>query len=292
MPIMPDSEAYGDAGGFSVLMPPPMNSVSYPIFNQSPARAYVGDMYFTGTSYKYYTVGGVWADLGGAIGSLLPYSVASVNLNPTIFSTSANQGVALFGGNAGVSGLISRGDHRHDITNLAQIGNSISPVGNTWYGYQSQQVGGWSFSDFAQVVMSASNVGFSIFQDTTVGTKKDAFQYYDFNSNIAFRIGASGQAVIGSSSAAISNAALTIRPINTGFPGIVIRANSSQTANLQEWQNSSAASVVAITSAGNLALSNVSAHPATPAVGGLLYASAGALVWKGSAGTISQIAPA
>lgn len=298
MPIMPES----DDSGFNLLMPPPMNAVSYPVLTQNPSRGYVGDTYFTGLNFKTYGTAGTWNDLAYYIGTLPALSIYSFNFaSAGAYNVYASAALGIYGGSntasAGTSQALARADHKHPPEGLAQIGTFANPTGNTWYGYQSQQLGagnlgGWSFQDFTQTFMSASNVGMSILQDIAVGVKKDAFQYYDFNSNITFRIGASGQTVIGSSSATISNAALTIRPIASTFPALIIRAVSSQSNNLQEWQTSAGASIVAINASGNFILGNLSAHPPTPVAGGLLYASAGALVYRGTTGTITQIAPA
>ena len=49
---------------------------------------------------------------------------------------------------------------------------------------------------------------------------------------------------------------------------------------------------VVIDGSGNMSIANTGAAPAAPASGGVLYILAGALVYRGSSGTITTIAPA
>ena len=298
MPIAPDNDYINGLTYLQRGVP-----VSFPTYSSDPAAAYAGDTYFTGAYFRTYGVSG-WQDLGSYLQLIPANIVGPTNFNVNAYGSGTwgiitGSGALVPSSYAGTSTRVSRADHTHDnamVAKTGQVGGDTSTNGNTWYGYQSQQLdnanrGGWSISDYLTVFMSASNVGLTIAQNG-LSAPKDAFQYQDFNTNITFRITSSGQLVIGTASNTISNSALTIRSFVSTAPAAVLRAATSQTANIQEWQNSSGASVLAINSAGNIALSNVSSHPATPTGGGLLYASAGALVYKGSSGTISQVAPA
>jgi hypothetical protein len=111
--------------------------------------------------------------------------------------------------------------------------------------------------------------------------------------------------------------------------GAVIRGAASQTANLQEWQNSAGTIVASISSGGNLrtpviigsdgnatmvlpgsrnvyvgnalggmngnsvlGISNGTAPTSNPSNGGLIYVESGALKYRGSSGTVTTIANA
>ena len=112
-----------------------------------------------------------------------------------------------------------------------------------------------------------------------------------------------------------------VSPFSASTIGLVVRGAASQTANLQEWQNS-AGSVLAsvssggsLTSGGNLqaansirvgggadlgggatgivAITNAGTVPTTnPTGGGVLYVEGGALKFRGSSGTVTTIANA
>lgn len=74
--------------------------------------------------------------------------------------------------------------------------------------------------------------------------------------------------------------------------GQVIRGAASQTANLQEWQNSASSIMVRVTSAGWVGMLNSTAPAANLTGGGYIYVESGALKYRGSSGTITTIANA
>lgn len=95
--------------------------------------------------------------------------------------------------------------------------------------------------------------------------------------------------------------------------GVVVRGVASQSAELSAWQDSAGGQVARVSSFGSayfanvgvgngatlgggsrvLAMENASIVPnVNPTGGGVLYAEAGALKWRGSAGTITQMAAA
>jgi hypothetical protein len=74
---------------------------------------------------------------------------------------------------------------------------------------------------------------------------------------------------------------------------LVARGAASQTADLQQWNDSANVVLAQITPGAWLGIANTPAVPASNrATGGYLYAEAGALKWRGSAGTVTTIAPA
>jgi hypothetical protein len=88
---------------------------------------------------------------------------------------------------------------------------------------------------------------------------------------------------------------------------LLVKGIASQTADLQQWQNSAASVLMRFTAGGNLginlndfgtgvgvvAIANAGTVPSTnPTGGGVLYVEAGALKYRGSSGTITTIANA
>jgi hypothetical protein len=91
-----------------------------------------------------------------------------------------------------------------------------------------------------------------------------------------------------------------------------VRRITGQTANLQEWQDEGGSPVALLTPGGTLRANNMQVGApgmggaaralgienaatvpgSTPTTGGVLYAEAGALKWRGSSGPITPIAPA
>lgn len=105
----------------------------------------------------------------------------------------------------------------------------------------------------------------------------------------------------------LSSAGLTVYATAAGNPASIIRGAASQTANLQEWQNSAGTVLTKIDSSGNIVagnmaiatssvstvhISNGTIPSANPTGGGVLYVEAGALKYRGSSGTITTIANA
>lgn len=115
----------------------------------------------------------------------------------------------------------------------------------------------------------------------------------------------------------LSSSTMTATARAAGNVPLTVKAAVAQTANVQEWQDSAAVLLVAATAAGHLylqsgavrvgllsanagnaagafvGLANVGTAPTVaPVGGGVLYAEAGALKWRGTAGTITTIAPA
>jgi hypothetical protein len=74
--------------------------------------------------------------------------------------------------------------------------------------------------------------------------------------------------------------------------GLVVKGAASQTANLQEWQDSAAAVRMAVTKDSWLAIYNSTAPAANATNGGYLYVESGALKYRGSSGTVTTIANA
>lgn len=106
---------------------------------------------------------------------------------------------------------------------------------------------------------------------------------------------------------------------NVGHRGLTVRGAAGQTANLQEWQNSAGSVLAGVYQSGSIfstggfysdfalkvgsvnadlagggkgviAMANAGVPTANPVGGGVLYAEAGALKWRGSAGTVTTIA--
>jgi hypothetical protein len=74
--------------------------------------------------------------------------------------------------------------------------------------------------------------------------------------------------------------------------GLTVKGAASQTADLQQWQNSSGTKLAAVTKDAWFELGSSTAPAANSGVGGYLYVEAGALKFRGSSGTVTTIASA
>jgi hypothetical protein len=126
-----------------------------------------------------------------------------------------------------------------------------------------------------------------------------------------------------------TSASANIATAAAGTVGIIVRGAASQTAALQEWQNSAgtvvaavnaqggitttstflasqsiraaaslttssviATSIVSNATTGHIVLQNIGTVPNTPSGGGVMYVESGALKYKGSSGTITTLGAA
>jgi len=83
--------------------------------------------------------------------------------------------------------------------------------------------------------------------------------------------------------------------VNNGSASLVaaiIKGAASQTADLQQWQNSAGTKLAAVTKDAWLELGSSTAPAANSGVGGYLYVEGGALKFRGSSGTVTTIANA
>jgi hypothetical protein len=73
---------------------------------------------------------------------------------------------------------------------------------------------------------------------------------------------------------------------------LVAKAAASQSANIQEWQDSAATVLMRVTKDAWIGLANSTAPAANLSGGGYIYVESGALKYRGSSGTITTIAAA
>lgn len=105
----------------------------------------------------------------------------------------------------------------------------------------------------------------------------------------------------------ITGATLTSTATSATSIGLLVRGAASQSADLQQWQNSSATVLAKVDATGNIVvgnmaiatssvatihISNGTIPSANPTGGGVLYVEGGALKYRGSSGTITTIANA
>ena len=88
------------------------------------------------------------------------------------------------------------------------------------------------------------------------------------------------------------SSAINIISRSTSTSTFNIKGVASQTANLQEWQDSAGTTLAAVTKDAWLELGSSTAPAANSGVGGYLYVEAGALKFRGSSGTVTTIANA
>jgi len=141
----------------------------------------------------------------------------------------------------------------------------------------------------------------------TTSQTADLTQWQNSAGTVKAKIGADGAFTVGASSgysnfdthgnlyirgAGYYSANVNIKPDAAATIGAVIRGVASQTADLQQWQNSSGTKLAAVTKDAWLELGSSTAPAANSGVGGYLYVESGALKFRGSSGTVTTIASA
>lgn len=137
----------------------------------------------------------------------------------------------------------------------------------------------------------------------------DLQQWRDSAGTALARVASNGAAAFGGSGIV---GRLNIYTVAAATPGIMVRGAASQTANLQEWQDSAGTVLALVNSGGGffgsqariginddggasgpiISLGNLTTAPTGNLAGGVLYAEGGALKWRGSAGTVTTVAAA
>ena len=151
---------------------------------------------------------------------------------------------------------------------------------------------------------TAANVGLII--KGAASQTANLTEWQNNSGTVRAAVDANGFIVAGAGSA-ISNAIISARPFGGSQVGVAVRGYASQTANLQEWQNSAGTVLAKVNSSGNIVagdmaiatssvstihISNGTIPSADPTGGGVLYVEAGALKFRGSSGTVTTIAVA
>jgi hypothetical protein len=85
-----------------------------------------------------------------------------------------------------------------------------------------------------------------------VSQTADIFQAAIGAGTTRFKIGASGRTAIGSPATEFSSAFLSVSSVFPASVGLAVRGAASQTANLQEWQNSAGTVLARITNSGQI----------------------------------------
>jgi hypothetical protein len=90
-----------------------------------------------------------------------------------------------------------------------------------------------------------------------------------------------GYATIGTSYSRFSTAMISVKSTTAESPGIIIRGAASQTANLQEWQDSAGTVLSSISSSGNFSAKGLSVSSVTNTTNaGTFYNAAGTIVFN------------
>ena len=122
------------------------------------------------------------------------------------------------------------------------------------------------------------------------GGSSNAFEVYDNSATRKFYLNQFGN-FFASGSANFLNG-LVITAGGAGSVATIVKGVASQTADLQQWQNSASSIMVRVTSGGWVGMLNATAPTANLTGGGYLYVESGALKYRGSSGTITTIAAA
>lgn len=111
------------------------------------------------------------------------------------------------------------------------------------------------------------------------------------NSDMTLSVGANSTLMTLSAVGGVAGTVL-IQTATAASNVLVVKGAASQTGNLTEWQDSSAAVKMAVTKDAWLAVYNSTAPAANLTGGGYLYVESGALKYRGSSGTVTTIANA
>jgi len=132
-------------------------------------------------------------------------------------------------------------------------------------------------------------------------------EWQESNGGTPSAINATGQFRIRTFAQSVGFVGLAVYAGAASEMPIVVRGAASQSANLQEWQNSGGTVLARVSSVGNIVLgsmaiatssvstihlSNATIPTANPTGGGVLYVEAGALKYRGSSGTITTLGAA
>jgi hypothetical protein len=290
-----------------------MGSQSMGALDADPSFANQGDYYYLTTTNRIRVYNGsTWNDVTTYGGTLPSGSVTSFTLQTgvnDIRSSSAPADLAATAA-AGGSSLVSRANHVHSTTGLAVLTSA-----NTF------TVGGHVVKTGAD-----ATTGVSIWRNSTSQTADLLAILSSTGGTILAAFGPTGALTVSPS----SGTAATINVAAAAAIGLVVKAAVSQTANIQEWQNSGGNLVAGIDSAGGvrtsyiasaggtgaiqigssrnvqfgnsssfgggalvIGINNATTAPTTnPSGGGVLYAESGALKYRGSSGTVTTIANA
>lgn len=117
------------------------------------------------------------------------------------------------------------------------------------------------------------------------GQTGDLTQWQDSAGTVLSRVNASGSFVGASASSyfgtsSLFNASLNVQPLATNWHGIVVRALSGQTGNLQQWQNSTGTVLSQVAADGVIGAPGALLNSAAGSVAELAYTSDGSTRWR------------
>jgi hypothetical protein len=150
---------------------------------------------------------------------------------------------------------------------------------------------------YTSQIISGSTTTVPLLVKATASQTASLQQWQDSAGTIQSEIRNSGQyrsatgAIFGDRNG-ISLGLISVYSSATTVVSMVIKGFASQTANLQEWQDSTAAVRMAVTKDSWLAIYNSTAPGSNATSGGYLYVESGALKYRGSSGTITTLGAA
>jgi hypothetical protein len=231
-------------------------------------------------------------------------------------NTTAAASMTVYGANAGAIPLYVKG-RASQTANLTEWQNSsgsvLTSVGADGRLYvnntinvafvQNAAANGpyFSFSSSNITANALSSTNIPLIVKGAASQTANLQEWQDTTGNVAYVSATGSLRVTSFGSVSAGNATITpagdtgsllILTNTAANKGLVVRGASSQTANLQEWQNSSGTKLAAVTKDAWLELGSSTAPAANSGVGGYLYVEAGALKFRGSSGTVTTIANA
>jgi hypothetical protein len=248
-------------------------------------------------------------------------------------------------GATGASGVVSV---TSPITNTGTSGSAIVGIDQTLLAVSQSQVTNLTTDLANRAVLNAANtfsVGAQTINTGAVGNKglivkatlnqtANLFEIQDSTGATALQINSANSLLWGGNSGSLlsgTNGRILAATSSTAIVPMTVRGAASQSANLQEWQNSGGTVLVSVTASGQfrtsgiagldgssamlfaggrsiqlfsgtnslgggtavLGIANAATVPTTnPTGGGILYVEAGALKYRGSSGTITTLGAA
>lgn len=161
-------------------------------------------------------------------------------------SFSTNAGTATYATNAGSATTAGTADYATLAGTAVNISGTIAPTQVTG---TAAILGANTFTD-QQTITPTNAVGLFV---KGGAASNDIFQaQINGAATNRFIINTAGRTAIGSPATIFNSAFLSVSSVFTTNPAIVVRAVASQTADLQQWQDSAGTALTSITSAGYL----------------------------------------
>jgi hypothetical protein len=195
-----------------------------------------------------------YVDAGGSIRSAI---FGSLSLGLTTMRTAYDtNGIGFQTGSATQKGIIVRG-FASQTANLQEwqssAGTVLSNINNVGAAnFVRAGIGGATPTTTALFVTATSASGIAVIARAAAAQTANIQEWQITDGTVRSFINPIGRMGVRLSEMAVGTESLSVGTVNTTDIGIVVRGVAAQTANLQEWQNSSGTILSAVDKAGNL----------------------------------------